>query len=187
MYGISEVDLRRYGRWYAAIREHIHREFGKDADLFIDLLAATSPRMQVRSNWRAAKRIYRQWKSGIPVDLTGVMRPHRPNIWRALRREPLKGEKVRRFAENLRGDSDVVTIDVFVCRALGVEQKSLTPSRYAELEQGLREAAYRHGVRPCEYQAALWQVQRQAEGRQPISFMAAVDDERQMTFWEIAA
>lgn len=183
MFEITGTDLRRYGGWYARIEQVIRERYGDDADLFIDLLAATSPRMHVRKNWRVAVQIYKAWKAGRTC-LEGVMKSHHPNVLRALRREPLSGEKVRRFAGNLRGDGDSVTIDVWVCRALGIDPHSLTASRYAELESALQTAAHRHGVKPCEFQAALWQVQRIAEGRKPISFMAAVDDERQMVLWQ---
>jgi hypothetical protein len=38
------------------------------------------------------------------------------------------------------------------------------------------------GMTPADYQAAIWQEERIKHGKKPISFMAAVDDERQMEF-----
>lgn len=179
----SDNDIRIYGGWYCRVGEAIRKRFGVDAELFIDLLAATSPRNRVRKNWRTAIRIYQAYQHGEDF-LVGVMKSHRPNVWRALRREPLSGDKVRRFAENLKGNTDAVTIDVWICRALGIDHNRLDKGTYEKTERLLRLASYRAGCTPCEYQAALWQVQRMASGRKPISFMAAIDDERQMNLWK---
>jgi hypothetical protein len=40
---------------------------------------------------------------------------------RALRREPLHGDKVWAFAANLKGHGNHVTVDVWICRAYGVD------------------------------------------------------------------
>lgn len=183
---VNKTDLARYGKWYSRIREVIRTRYGADADLFIDLLAALSPRSQVSRNWRMAVRVYTKWKKGLRVIdcLVGVMRSHQPNVIRALTRQPLSGQKVQRFAENLRRDSDAVTVDVWICRAFGADFSHLTAEVYAKIENEIRQQAAGMGVLPCEYQAALWQVTRQQEGRKPVSFMGAVDDERQMSFWE---
>lgn len=182
---VSRIDLERYGKWYSRIRIVIRTRYGADADLFIDLLAALSPRSQVSRNWRMAVKVYREYKSGHGVRWDDIMQSHRPNVMRALRREPLSGQKVWRFAENLRQDSDVVTVDVWICRAFGADFTHLTADKYAEIENEIRRQATDLGVLPSEYQAALWQVTRQQEGRKPVSFMRVVDDERQMNFWEV--
>jgi hypothetical protein len=67
---------------------------------------------------------------------------------------------------------------------MGIDFQHLTAEKYAETEAEIRRRAGRCGVRPCEYQAALWQVARMADGRKTTSFLAAADDERQLTLWE---
>ena len=181
---LTNSDIAKYGKWYRLIGEEIHRRFGQDADLFCDLLAATSPRCHVRRNWRIACRIYNAYKAGKDPLYGGVtMRNHLPNVIRALARLPLHGPKVRRFAENLKGQSDRVTVDVWICRALGIDSNRLTSLDYEQAEHRVQLSAYFAGCTPAEYQAALWQVQRMADGHKPISFLAAIDDERQMTLW----
>ena len=88
--------------WYADARAEIEFQYGDDADLFCDLLAATSPRKQVRANWRLAKRVYES-RSFAHILLTeqtsdwlgllGVMSSQVPNVIRALNGEPLSGPK----------------------------------------------------------------------------------------------
>jgi len=69
--------------------------FGDDADLFCDLLAATSPRKQVKANWRVALRVYNAFKAGQEIPRTGLMPAHLGNIVRALNGRELSGPKVQ--------------------------------------------------------------------------------------------
>lgn len=177
----TEKKLR--SNWYADIRAEIVKRFGDDADLFCDLLAATSPRSNVKKNWRSASQLYAFWKqTGQIAESALIMRTHRPNVERAFKREPLSGEKVRRFAANLKGSSACVTIDVWMCRHYGVDRKNLTPDIYAALERRVICEAEAAGIPPADYQAKIWQETRMAHGKRPVSFMDAVDDERQGEF-----
>lgn len=182
---ISPSDIVRYGQWYRRAHEYIKRRYGEHSGLFCDLLAATSPRTSVKANWRSATQLLTTWLDTGMIDHSAViMRTHLPNIRRAFAHEPLSGEKVRRFAENLRGNWNVVVLDVWMCSFFGVQQKALTPKLYHVLEKRIKRQAKRQGVSPCELQAAIWQVERQKAGFKPTSFMAACADEQQMTFWE---
>jgi hypothetical protein len=200
--------------WYQECGDAIRAEFGSDAELFIDLLAATSPRKQVGANWRLAMRIYHVWQqrpdkqwlpkyvkyehhkwvlSEVPEHkdwfdnmLKGVMKTHRPNVLRALRREPLSGNKVRAFAANLKGDLEQVTIDVWVCRYFGWKT-TLSNKQYKHYADRIREWAARVGEEPAEYQAQVWCSAIRAAGWKPQSYQS-VKDRNQMFFefyWEV--
>jgi hypothetical protein len=91
-----------------------------------------------------------------------------------LRRLPLSGLKVSRFAENLKGNMDVVTIDTWICQAYGVAHKGLTPSVYARLETRLRREARARGLRPASWQAIVWYAMRRESGIRYRSFMQVV-------------
>jgi hypothetical protein len=168
--------------WYRNCGDAIRKEFGSDADLFIDILAATSPRKQVSANWRLAMRIYHIWKIGhgwakLAYDteydanlMTGTLPAHRKNIIRALWRESLSGNKVRAFAANLKGDLDAVTIDVWMQRYYGCEG-TLTDKKYNELADRIRQDSVANGLEPAEYQAIIWCKAIEAAGRKPKSFL----------------
>ena len=176
-------DFMRYGQWYRMAHEYIRTMYGHHADLFCDVLAATSPRVSVKANWKSAKRLVACWIETGAIDHSAViMRTHLPNVKRAFRREPLSGDKVSRFAANLKGNWDCVTIDVWVCKHYGVNPHALTPKLYKTLERRIRKDAKRHGVSPCEHQATLWQLTRMKDGRKPTSFLAASFDDRQFLF-----
>lgn len=183
---ITKLDIKRYGGWYHRAHERLVREFGDDADLFADVLAATSPRVSVKKNWRAARALYDHWiRTGqVNPDLV-AMKTHLPNVIRAFNREPLQGPKVQRFAANLKGDFNAVTIDVWMCKHFGIDQDDLSPEMYRRLERRVKDCARKHGCSPCEYQAAAWTITRLKSGFKPSSFLAAAEDDRQMK-WEWA-
>jgi hypothetical protein len=195
--------------WYQECGDSIRAEFGADSELFIDLLAATSPRKQVSANWRLAMRIYHVWNSldvhkgwflrcyqchrkgkkypedsdfiGLHNNLfTGVMKTHRPNVLRALKREPLSGNKVRAFAANLKGNLEEVTIDVWVCRNYGWSV-SMTDKQYRERSNKIRQEARLVGLRPAEWQAVIWYEAIHAAGKKPQSYLS-VKHRHQMYF-----
>lgn len=172
--------------WYADCGNAIRKEFGDDADLFIDILAATSPRKQITANWRLAMRIYHVWQNrNVPIIpmfqlkdynnlMAGTLPTHRLNIIRALRREPLSGNKVRAFAANLKGNLDAVTIDVWICRYYN-RTGTLTTKKYNELAELIRFGAKLHDMKPAEYQAIIWCIAIEAAGRTPKSFLTVPD------------
>ncbi len=87
---------------------------------------------------------------------------------RALKREPLSGNKVRAFADNLKGNRHKVTIDIWICRYYGVE--TLTDKVYQELSDRICSEAAIAGMKPAEYQAMIWTIARVKAGKKPSSF-----------------
>jgi hypothetical protein len=168
--------------WYAKCRTEIEKLYGEDADLFCDLLAATSPRKQVKANWKLATLIYTEVVAGTEIcgrrwsklkNIPGIMPCHRNNIRAALVGEPLSGRKVRAFAANLKGDLSQVTVDVWIGRAYGHEK--ITEAVYDFIEAEIKYCASLLGMKPAEFQAELWCRQIRAAGKTPKSFLAAID------------
>jgi hypothetical protein len=148
--------------WYQDCRETIYKKFTRP-ELFIGLLAATSPRKQVTANWRLAARIYAAVIAGQTFDARGILPSHAGNICRAIRGEELSGPKVRAFAQNLRGNLGPITIDVWVMRFY----PGLSHDRIRErIERGAR----RLGIAPAEYQAIVWTKVRTRAGKKAVSF-----------------
>ena len=164
--------------WYADATKLIKKHYGKNWKLFVDILAATSPRQSVKHNWRQTAAIVAAYitreekpnKFGRIIE--NVMYSHMPNVIRALQRRPIKGPKVSRFAENLKGNLSVVTIDVWVCKAYGVDQKTLTPALYDRLERKICREAKRANATPAGYQAVIWYAIRRENGLRVKSFVS---------------
>ncbi len=156
--------------WYLDSRKTIETIFGDDADMFCDLLAATSPRKQVKANWNVARDIYERYKHDGYIDCSGIMRTMIPNVLRALYREPLSGYKVPAFAANLKGDMDRVTLDIWTLRYFGLRQTYIRRKEYFRLEVAIQKMARRRGMKPAEYQAIIWCKAVTKAGRIPVSY-----------------
>ena len=166
--------------WYSKCRTEIEKQFGDDAVLFTNILAATSPRKQVTANWRLAERIYESYKMGT-LALAGTLPAHRPNVMRAIAGEELSGRKVRAFAANLCGDLSVCTIDIWMMKWAGFDK--LTDKAYTFIENMVKYMAAVYHMRPAEMQAELWCDIIRENGKTPKSYLAAIDN--QLYFWEV--
>jgi len=166
--------------WYKDARREIEFHFGQDADLFCDLLAATSPRKQVRANWRLAKQIYESHKNG-QIDWRGCMPCHKANVLRAFAGKPLSGQKVRAFAANLRGNLEEVTVDVWIGRYFGIDK--ITTKWYNAIVAKIKCMARSQNMKPAELQAILWGQALRIAGREPKSFLGAAFADRQLTLF----
>jgi soluble lytic murein transglycosylase-like protein len=148
--------LLESARWYQRTRERLIADYGADANLMADLIAATSPQRATEVNIQLAKEVYREYcLFGSWESVVGLLPNHKTNIRRALNREPLRGLKVRAFAENLKGNLDVVTIDTIIW---GYYRPGvwITAKRHKKLCRYIKSAAKRRGLKPAEYQAIIW-------------------------------
>ena len=170
------VDYRAVN-WYADATMLIKQLYGDNWQLFVDLLAATSPRQSIKRNWRQSAAIVAAYvdRENNPRkfgDLLGdVMTSHTNNVVRALQQRPISGPKVSRFAANLKGNLDVVTIDVWICKAYGIDHKALTTSVYNRLEKRICADARRQQLAPANWQAVLWFAVRRLAGKRVKSFV----------------
>ena len=156
--------------WYSDSRKTIEKIFGNDADLFCDLLAAISPRKQVKVNWNLAKRIYQEYKNTGDFDDKGLLPCHILNVERALAREPLHGYKVPAFAANLKGDMNRVTIDMWILYYFGLQQSKIRRKEYYRMEAAIQKMARRRNMKPAEYQAKIWCIAVTRTGRTSVSY-----------------
>ncbi len=156
--------------WYTDSRQAIKQLYGDDADMFCDILAATSPQKQVSVNWDIAQNIYERYKHDGYIDCQGLMGSHIPNVLRALYREPLHGYKVPAFAANLKGDMNSVTIDRWTLRYFGLKQNKIRRKEYYRLEKAIQLLAKHRGMLPAEYQAMIWCKAVTAAGKTPVSY-----------------
>ena len=134
--------------WYRESGQLLLEVFGDDFPRFAALLAGTSPRTSVQSNLKNALTIWRQWdEAGRPTDEESIMRIMADSVegekgadsvmdaWvnntvTALT-EPhqallLSGNKVDSFMRNIMGDSDAVTLDSWMAKYFGIDQKEIS-------------------------------------------------------------
>ena len=160
--------------WYAdahtAIAEVCQR-FNWDTGKFIDVMAITSPRVQVSRNWGLTFTYMRTGK--LPP---GVMRSTRTALSNWEKGEGIKGRKTGPFAAALKGDTDALVLDVWMALALGVEQTKVT--RLDNIAAARRRMERIAGVLGCtmsEAQASVWCGIIRSRGGMPARFERAAD------------
>jgi ParB-like chromosome segregation protein Spo0J len=165
-----------------AIRAHTD-----EPERFAQLVAATSPRTSVQENVASASSIWNAFKRtgsvedavrALPAKKSGdprqLMSSYGPNVRRALTTETpqaldvLSGPKVQRFAQNLMGNEQPVTLDGWMAaiqgwsplrlrgRSLAAGGKREAGPEYLAYSARVRQAAEKLGITPAEAQAAEW-------------------------------
>lgn len=156
--------------WYARAAKILNQIFGDDADLFIGVLAASSPRQTVRENLAMALRVWDAWqKAGRPNDyqtiVDDIARPltalesRYMNVARHLTGEDMSEDsrKVKSFYDNSGGNLYSVTLDTWMALFGGVDQSLFgTKSGYAAHAAKVRRVAKRMGLQPAEVQETVW-------------------------------
>ncbi len=175
---------------------HVYDDSGEDSDaltyLFIDLLAATSPRCNIVRNTFLTSQIFGFINEGLLCKITNKFEAHLNNICRALLGLPLSGQKVESFQANLLGDKNAVTVDTWIMKVFNKDHDAPSAKEYEEIEKATRRIAKEYNVTPAHMQAALWVGIKAVEGDpndtpEPFEntlarFKAHQDDQGQIDF-----
>jgi hypothetical protein len=74
--------------------------------------------------------------------------------------EALKGQKTNAFAKAIAGDDEAITIDVWMCKAAGLETNAPNKTQYRELSDAVRDIATELRMTPRATQALIWIIFR---------------------------
>lgn len=147
--------------WYRDANSEIRRFarlFGHHPDYVADVVAILSPRVQVVRNARlAAKYILFGETDGIMAQRVEALHDYEIT-------GEVYGPKVSAFAKNLRGDYNVVTVDVWMSRAFGVNFDTITDNKREYIQTQVTRVARRFGCDPASAQAAIWAGYRESIG-----------------------
>lgn len=167
----------KYKDWYLESYEAIKSVYKEDTELFISLLASTSPRKSVKANFRLAHNIYLNIKQGFnPFFMVqGYLKAHVNNVYRSIRKLSLSGSKVEAFRRALLGDENAVVIDTWILKYFKVEKQSLTPLQYKRMALKIKDNARKHDLTPAQYQASIWELVRARHGFKPVSFKSVME------------
>ena len=161
----TAADIERGARWYAdaeIIAATLAPRFGS-----LDAAAAVIAHLSPRTTW--ARNIAGAVDLSNGIEPTYCIAANRKRAHKAmLSADPLgtlRGPKTRRFALNILGDREAVTVDVWAARvALGRKvDAELVLSRagvYEAIEHAYQVAARRRGVDATTMQATTWIVAR---------------------------
>lgn len=165
--------------WYTQNTEKLKELFPADYETVAALIAATSPRRDLKRNLRTAIAIYKTIKK-FPNLLNlspakfmkrfEIMPAHYNNVLRALSGKKLSGLKVEAFRNNLCGNLEAVTIDIWMLRFFNFTGAKVTPKQYSSFELQIKELAAAEGIAPAQMQSIIWNKTRQQFGFKPVNF-----------------
>lgn len=156
--------------WYHECQEVFEDIFGKDELwLVCQLFAGTSINTSMKSNLTLFRRAYYEIKNDLPIG------KYLPNIQTQLQRirsgQELSGRKINAFAKAMSGVPDQVVVDVWLCRAFGIDRKYVrytgphaglarsggpTDREYTLVENWVREEADRRNIEARMVSAMIW-------------------------------
>jgi len=178
---------KKYKDWYRNTRSSLINKFSSDYKIVAGLIASTSPRRDVQRNIRIAINIYKAYQNN-PKQLIDeminnkqvfckkyeLMNAHYNNVKRTLTHNynkplTLSGNKVNAFYNNMIGNYDYVTIDIWMLRIFGLTKEAITSKKeYANLSNILSEIAKEQNLLPAELQAILWIKYKNEIGQEQI-------------------
>lgn len=121
---------------------------------FVDVLAITSPRVSVRRNVRTALQYL---QSGSVFPNTPSMISASLRGYESSGRLSARAPKISAFRSAILGDRQAIVIDVWIARALRIDQRILQRRAVRQAcEKRIRQASRRFGLQARDFQACLW-------------------------------
>jgi hypothetical protein len=162
----SASDVESGARWYGdgeRLIDELSAAHGVSRETVAAVVAHLSPRTTWQRNCEGARALLATGEA--PGCLSANVERARRAIASADPLGTLNGPKTARFARNLLGDREAVTVDVWAVRvALGerddAEQVLGRVGVYGAIEEAYRVAARNAGVDPTTIQATTWVVAR---------------------------
>jgi len=146
-------------RWYADAHDLCRMIGGAHVpvETVARVMAILSPRCLWRTNVAWTRALVTAFVNGdpIPAISTGA---NRHKAWRELHGERvLSGPKTTAFARAIAGDPEVVVIDSWMLRSVGLKPDAkVTPHRQRWISAAYTEAARAVGETPRDMQAIVW-------------------------------
>jgi len=171
---ISSAQITRYIfngipdiNWYKEENEKIKQLLPNyDCELFLDLLAVTSPRSKINSNVVMAFKAYRELGNG--ANFKGFLKSVKKKLGQIHRGEEVasKSEKTLNFMAALKGKKNAVPVDVWLVRAFDCERRyifegkenvfSPTPKITKAITDYIRYASRMAGLEPRQMSSLIW-------------------------------
>lgn len=178
---------KKYKDWYRNTRSSLINKFSSDYKMVAGLIASTSPRRDVQRNIRIAIALYKAYQNN-PKQFTHeminerkqfckkfeIMNAHYNNVKTTITHNyskplELSGNKVNAFYNNMIGNYDFVTIDIWMLRILGLSKEAIVSKKeYLHLSNIISEVAKEQNLLPAELQAILWIKYKQEIGQEQI-------------------
>lgn len=155
--------------WYEDNKKVLVRLFGIERlTLVTKLFAATSINTSLASNITLFRKALYEIENGLPIG------NYLPNIQQQLQRiregKDLSGQKINAFAKAMQGDHNAVVVDIWLCRAFGLQVHSPSPGQFKRIEAYVRDISPKYDLKPYEAGAMIWAgCRRHYTGRKSVT------------------
>lgn len=145
-----------------------------DINLVIDVMAATSMNTSLKANISLFIKMYHIIQNDLPFP---SLLPAMEYQLRLVKEgKPLHGRKIFNFSEAMKGNKNAVVVDLWICRAFGVDaprefrgrmkDRSPTKKTYDNIESYIRSKAPVIGLEPRQMCSMIWSgVRTEATGK----------------------
>jgi len=167
----NKSDVEAGARWYdeaGEIAGQLAYESGYTKEVCASVIAHLSVRKKWAENVLAAHAVLVDGADDLPGQMAREM--NKATKVRDGEDDWLDslGPKTSRFAMNILGDRESVTVDVWACRGAGLDERLIgRPGAYAAVEAAYQAAAVACSVDPATMQATVWVVTRGGRHGQP--------------------
>lgn len=144
--------------WYKNSNENIKRYYPKDYNLFIDVLAITSPITHVRLNlFNAIKTVDSIKYNRDDNIIYGLANKNiKQNLARYSKTKKFGGIKINNFAKSLRLIDGSVCIDTWMLKAFNLKRRAPTKHDVKYITRIVGKIADKLDMKTYEVQACLW-------------------------------
>jgi len=144
--------------WYTKGLDAIKSKYGIHTEVFIDLLAVTSPRTSVKINLRNAETTLKYFILDKKIDFSYGLanKAIKNNVDKIRVKKKYGGQKVNKFAKALKGDLSQVVIDSWMLKVFNVNRQYPLPNDIKHIETIIKNIADKANLKPAEVQACLW-------------------------------
>ena len=166
----SQTNVAEGTAWYPEARI-IAGDLAIAAGIDIETAAAVISHLSPQTRW--AQNVAGAYALVLKGDTRGLLGRNVAGARRALEAPDgpsaiatLSGQKTTRFAANILGDFEQVTVDVWACKVAGIDDRVLQRKGvYDAVERAFQIAARKAGVDPAILQAVTWVVARTGRAR----------------------
>jgi hypothetical protein len=159
--------------WYDEQREFVRQtacDHGFSANTVAAIVATLSPQTRWAQNVAGTIRIINAFVNGdeVPPRNTTLFYRQALKAWKILQGENpsdlLTSRKIGNFWQNLAGNEQAITVDIWMLRAAGISPKVANAGVkdwiYDAVSDAIREAASVVAEVPSQFQAIIWIVER---------------------------
>lgn len=141
--------------WYSQ-EQQLVKELAVIHDLPIEVVASVVASFSPRNRWVHNVFLATEFLAGNPVATLGNnIKMAQKSLVKGF--DALKGQKTNAFARNLAGDLTAVTIDTWMIKAAGLDnRKGVNRTQYNSLSVAITNVANMYAIPPAVMQAIIW-------------------------------